>query len=120
MGDWGFGNLEDDDALDYVDVLTNRIVAELERTATKRRLTADEVLTRCTPRLAVLALLVRGVPTTAGLTASQVVGWQTAFLAAFDRGAGDIYDDPTDARRRRRAIERVLGQLAKAAPDGES
>ena len=72
VGDWGFGNLEDDDALDYVDELTGKIAADLDRAAAKRRLTADEVLTRCMPRLAVLAVLNRGVPMTAGLTTGQL------------------------------------------------
>lgn len=36
------------------------IISELERAAKKRRLSGDEVLTRCIPRLAVLALLVKG------------------------------------------------------------
>ena len=119
MGDWGFGNFEDDDALDYVDALTGRIAAELDRAAGKRRLTGDEVLTRCMPRLAVLNVLARGVPTTVGLTAEQLGRWRAAFLAAFYRGAADIYDAPADARRRRRVIERTFGQLERAIAAGE-
>ena len=89
MGDWGFGNFDDDDARDYVDGLAGRIV-------------------------------VRGVPTTAGLSADQVGRWREAFLTAFDRGAADVYDDPADAPRRRRAVERVLKHLEKVARETEA
>jgi hypothetical protein len=118
MGDWGFGNFEDDDALDYVDGLTGRIAAELDRAAAKRRLSAHEVLTRCSPRLAVLAILARGVPMTGGFSPEQVGRWRDAFRAAFDRGSSDVYDDPADARRRWRAIERTFGLLSRSVAAG--
>ena len=45
----------------------------------------------------------------------QLARWQSAFLTRFDRHAGDIFDDPKDARRRRREIERTFSPLAKLA-----
>ncbi len=118
MSSWGHGNFEDDDALDYVDTITAKIIAELDRAAAKRRLTGDEVLTRCIPRLAVLSLLVKGTRTV-GPPRDQLGQWQTAFLAGFDRDARTIYDKPVDARRRRVAIEKTFRQLEQLAPHSE-
>jgi hypothetical protein len=119
VSSWGHGNFEDDDALDYVGGLTDKLASELDRAAAKRRLSGDEVLTRCLPRLAVLALLVKGAGTV-GPEAARLDRWRTAFRAGFDRDAGDIYDDPADARRRWRAVERTFAELAKRAftPEG--
>jgi hypothetical protein len=41
--------------------------------------------------------------------------WQTAFRAAYDRNAANIFDEPADARRRRKVIERTFGDLAERA-----
>src|SRR5262245_28644944 len=114
MSSWGPANFEDDDALDYVVGLMQKIVSELDRVTGKRRLPGDEVLSRCMPRLAVLGLLVKGAHT-AGPPREQLSRWQSAFLAGFDRDAGAVYDDPADARRRRRVIERTFQQLERHA-----
>lgn len=118
MSSWGHANFEDDDALDYVDAIIARIAAELDRAAAKRRLTGDDVLTNCIPRLAVLALLVKGTGTV-GPPRDRLGRWQAAFLAGFDRDAGTIYDKPADARRRRRVIEATFRQLEQLAPNAE-
>jgi hypothetical protein len=114
VSSWGHGNFEDDDALDYVGGLTGKLAAELDRAAAKRRLSGDEVLTRCIPRLAVLALLVKGT-NTIGPEVARLERWRAAFKAGFDRDAADIYDDPADARRRWRVVERTFAELAKRA-----
>ena len=61
-----------------------------------------------------LLLLVKGSKTP-GPMSEQLARWQSAFLTRFDRHAGDIFDDPKDARRRRREIERTFSPLAKLA-----
>ena len=114
MSSWGPANFEDDDALDYVGGLMQKIVGELDRAAGKRRLGGDEVLSRCMPRLAVLGLLVKGAHT-AGPPRDHLDRWQAAFLAGFDRDSVAIFDDAADARRRRRVIERTFQQLEKHA-----
>lgn len=114
MSSWGHGHFEDDDALDYVGSLIHKLAGELDRAAGKRRLSGDEVLTRCIPRLAVLAILVKGSNTT-GPEAERLERWRVAFQAGYDRDAGDIFDDPADARRRWRSIERTFAELAKQA-----
>jgi hypothetical protein len=114
VSSWGHQNFEDDDALDYVDSLKHKISQELDRAAAKRRLSGDEVLSRCIPRLAVLALLVKG-SNSLGPPADQLGRWQTAFLAAYDRDSAAIFDEPADARRRRKVIQRTFADLSDRA-----
>jgi hypothetical protein len=119
MSSWGHGNFEDDDALDYVDALIRKLASDLDRAAAKRRLSGDEVLTSCIPRLAVLALLVKGA-NTPGPEAVRLDRWRAAFRAGFDRDSGDMFDDPAHARGRWRVIERTFAELKKRAfvPEG--
>ena len=112
MSSWGHGHFEDDDALDYVHDLIHKIAAELDRASGKRRLSGDEVLTRCVPRLAVLALLVKGTGFV-GIEKTRLARWREACRTGFDRDAGDIYDRPADARRRWRVIERTFKKLTE-------
>jgi hypothetical protein len=114
VSSWGHVHFEDDDALDYVGDLVHKLAGELDRAAAKRRLSGNEVLSQCIPRLAVLALLVRGTGTP-GPGADRLKRWQTAFADGFNRDAESIFDNPADARRRWRAIERTIADLVKRA-----
>jgi hypothetical protein len=114
VSSWGHGHFEDDDALDYVGGLVHRLAGELDRAAAKRRLSGNELLSQCIPRLAVLALLVRETGTPAPV-ADRLERWRTAFAAGFNRDAKSIFDDPADARRRWRVIERTFADLVKRA-----
>jgi hypothetical protein len=79
--------------------------------ARRQRLSGSDVIAFGMPRLAVLILLNRGVGNEVVPRLGQLLNWRERFLAAFERDAARLYDEPADVRKRRRIMDRTFLHL---------
>lgn len=127
MVTWGAGNLDSDDAGEYLDSLMKQLVKTIEACLGGKYVMYpsdddDDILGACgesmlMPSVDILALLCENYAVPLPVTEVVVQGWKDQYLRIFDRHINRYGIKPDFKVRRRRVIETTFDRLLGLAHD---